>query len=155
MLMTHQCNEIFISSSFTSISVRHRSVNVTFKTCLRIQDVVIAWCKVLPRPVLGGAEENIQKTSIVIVGVMTDVDWATSQLKLEELNCLIQLVGYSTDKIKFIALVWKPRLIVGERSFDFEAHRNPDIGTLFFSSRGLCVSLCWLCNHNTEYSAEN
>ena len=45
------------------------------------QDVVIIWCKVLPRPVLGGTEENSQKTSVVIVGVMTDVDRAASQYK--------------------------------------------------------------------------
>ena len=28
-----------------------------------------------------------------------------------------------------------------------EAHRNPDVGALFYSSQGLCISLCWLCNH--------
>jgi hypothetical protein len=46
------------------------------------QDVVIVCYKVLPRPVLGGTEENSQKTTVMIVGVMTDVDQATSQYKL-------------------------------------------------------------------------
>jgi hypothetical protein len=44
--------------------------------------VVIVRCTA---QVLGGTEENSEKTSVMIVGVMTDVDWATSQYNLEVL----------------------------------------------------------------------
>ena len=83
------------------------------------QDVVVVWCKVLPRPVLGGTEEEEgQKTSVMIVGVMTDVDRATSRLKLEVLIAWSSLLG-TEHMMKFIVLIWKPCLIVGECSFYF------------------------------------